>query len=123
MYILTVKGGFSAAHALREYEGECEELHGHNWNVEVTVQTEGLDDVGLGVDFRVMKNVLKSELDPLDHKFLNEVEPFDRLNPSSENLARYLFEQLSSKLNRDGVKVVEVAVGESQNVRAAYRAE
>ncbi|MDP8257667.1 MAG: 6-carboxytetrahydropterin synthase QueD [Candidatus Alcyoniella australis] len=121
MYLLTVKADFAAAHALRGYKGACESLHGHNWIVELTLSAAVLDEVGLGIDFKEMKNQLNAELERFDHGFLNEVEPFERINPSSENISRVLYERLSKRLNSDNVKVVEVALWETPNSRAAYR--
>ena len=81
VYTLTVRTSFAAAHRLRGYEGDCENLHGHNWMVEVTVATEVLDARGIAVDFRAMKNALSRLLARLDHRYVNEVPPFDALNP------------------------------------------
>ncbi len=120
MYELTVKGHFDAAHALHGYPGECCELHGHTWDVEVTVAGDALDDVGIVYDFKELKADLASVLEPFDHAYLNDVEPFDRVNPTAENLARVVFEALTGKVGEQ-VHVVEVAVWESPVARIAYR--
>jgi len=120
MYELTVKDHFDAAHALRGYEGECRELHGHTWDVEVTVQGESLDSVGIVYDFKLLKEDLASVLRDYDHAYLNEVPPFDALNATAENLAREVFERLQAVVGA-GVRLVEVAVWESPIARVAYR--
>jgi 6-pyruvoyltetrahydropterin/6-carboxytetrahydropterin synthase len=125
MYFLTIKADFSSAHALRGYEGACERLHGHNWLVEATVKTRELGELGMGIDFKLLKNYLRELCDKLDHRYLNEIPPFDRLNPTSENLARYLAEQLQYLLKDETptVWVWEVTVWESENARASWRVE
>lgn len=120
MYELTITSDFAAAHNLRQYEGECENLHGHNWKVEVTVESKGLNKIGLAVDFKVLKRILKDLLEKLDHKYLNKIPPFDKENPSSENLARYIFKQFKTALKNKGVKPAKVKVWESDNACAAY---
>lgn len=120
MYDLTVKGHFDAAHALHGYPGECRDLHGHTWDVEVTVRGSRLDDVGIVYDFKRLKDDLAAVLEPYDHTYLNDVEPFDALNPTAENLARVVFEALEDRVG-DEVQVSEVAVWESPIARIAYR--
>lgn len=120
MWELTVTAKFDAAHALHGYPGECCRLHGHTWEVEATVRGHALDEVGIVYDFKRLKADLASVLEPLDHAYLNEVPPFDRANPTAENLARHVFEQLSARTGRE-VQVVEVAVWESPTARIAYR--
>lgn len=120
MYELTITSDFAAAHNLRQYDGECENLHGHNWKVEVVIVSNRLDKIGLAVDFKVLKRILKAILDKLDHKYLNEIPPFDKENPSSENLARYIFKQFKTALKNKGVRPAKVKVWESDNACAAY---
>lgn len=120
MYELTITSDFAAAHNLRQYEGECENLHGHNWKVEVTVESKGLNKIGLAIDFKILKKILKDILDKLDHKYLNKIPPFNKENPSSENLARYIFKQFKTALKNKGVKPAKVKVWESDNACAAY---
>ncbi len=120
MYELTVKGHFDAAHALRGYLGECRELHGHTWDVEVTVAAESLDDIGIVYDFKALKDDLSKVLSPYDHAYLNEVPPFDELSPTAENLAKVLCDALSACVD-PRVRVVEVAVWESPIARLTYR--
>jgi 6-pyruvoyltetrahydropterin/6-carboxytetrahydropterin synthase len=120
VYELTVKSHFDAAHALHGYPGECRELHGHTWDVEVTVQGEILDPVGIVYDFKRLKEDLGAVLGRYDHAYLNEVTPFDSLNPTAENLARVVFDELSTIVGGE-VTVAEVAVWESPIARIVYR--
>ncbi len=120
MYELTVKGHFDAAHALHGYPGECRELHGHTWDVEVTVAGEELDEVGIVYDFKQLKADLATVLDRYDHAYLNDVPPFDALNPTAEHLARVIFEALEDTVGHE-VRVREVAVWESPIARIVYR--
>ncbi|GAB4169832.1 MAG: 6-carboxytetrahydropterin synthase QueD [Geothermobacteraceae bacterium] len=121
MYHLMIQTHFAAAHNLVNYQGDCENLHGHNWKVEVQVGARDLDKAGLGIDFKVLKRETNQLLDLLDHKYLNDLEMFQGQSPSSENISRYLFEQLSLRLNSDNVRVEEVRVWESENACASYR--
>ena len=98
MYELNIKDHFSAAHNLREYKGDCEKLHGHNWQVEVVVETEILNSEGLGIDFRLLSKYLKEIISILDHQYLNELEPFKKENPSTENISRFIYEKIKKKL-------------------------
>lgn len=118
-YELSIEGGFAAAHNLREYEGECERLHGHNWRVEVCVAAEELDGLGMVIDFRDLKAALAEVLSRLDHGYLNEVPPFDTLNPTTENLCRYIAEQVQQKLPCR-VSVRRVSCWESDTCSATY---
>jgi 6-pyruvoyltetrahydropterin/6-carboxytetrahydropterin synthase len=120
MYELTVEAGFSSAHNIRGYEGACENLHGHNWKVEVHVEAKKLDQLGMVVDFRFIKTRLKELLDRLDHKYLNEIPPFDKENATAENIARYVYKELSKKLNDQRVKVAKIRVWESDHAAASY---
>lgn len=120
MYELKVISNFAAAHQLREFKGACEQLHGHNWKVEVYVAGNKLEKNGLLIDFKLVKNAAKKALDKLDHQFLNELKPFNSLNPSSENIARHIFESLSKELNSERVKVSRVTAWESDTACATY---
>ncbi|MCX5892155.1 MAG: 6-carboxytetrahydropterin synthase QueD [Deltaproteobacteria bacterium] len=120
MYELKIITQFAAAHRLENFYGKCESLHGHNWKVEVFLAGEQLDEAGLLVDFGVIKARTNALLEEIDHKYLNELEAFREQNPSSENLARYLFERLSADPIRDGVRVSRVNVWESDTSRASY---
>lgn len=120
MYTISIIRFFSSAHSLREYTGKCEALHGHNWKVEVFVASDKLDKLGMVIDFKVLKARLDELLEKYDHVLLNNVAPFDTINPSSENIARVFYEVLSSKLNDDRVKVQSLIVWESENSKAIY---
>jgi 6-pyruvoyltetrahydropterin/6-carboxytetrahydropterin synthase len=120
MYHLTVHSHFAAAHNLLHYQGDCENLHGHNWKVEVTVGANQLDRSGLGVDFKVLKRETKKVLESLDHTYLNQLPDFQQVSPSSENIARYLFEKLAAVLNDGNVRVEKVNVWESDYACASF---
>jgi 6-pyruvoyltetrahydropterin/6-carboxytetrahydropterin synthase len=120
MYHLMIKTSFAAAHNLINYQGDCENLHGHNWRVEVTVAARDLDNAGLGIDFKILKKETNRLLDELDHTYLNDLAPFRESSPSSENICRYLFKRLEETLNNDNVTVEQVNVWESENACASY---
>ncbi|HDZ89187.1 MAG: 6-carboxytetrahydropterin synthase QueD [Deltaproteobacteria bacterium] len=120
MYELKITSHFAAAHQLREIRGGCENLHGHNWKIEVSVVGRNLGNDGLLVDFREIKRETKRVMAELDHKFLNELAPFKNLEPSSENIARHIFEVLSENLNSAGVRVRRVTAWESDSACATY---
>lgn len=120
MYELTVKDHFDAAHSLRGYAGECSKLHGHTWDVEVTVSGAELDGIGIVYDFKTLKDDLRRVLTDYDHAYLDEVPPFDSMNATAENLARVVFERLSDTVG-EAVSVTEVAVWESPIARLVYR--
>lgn len=118
MYRVHVRRHFDSAHALRGYQGQCERLHGHRWQVVVCVERAMLDEVGLALDFTALKRELDGVLVTYDHGYLNEISPFDRINPSSENIARTVYEQLQARLPGVGLKYVEA--WESPDAWATY---
>jgi 6-pyruvoyltetrahydropterin/6-carboxytetrahydropterin synthase len=120
MFELSIKSKFSSAHFLREYEGKCENLHGHNWKVELILRGKELNKIGLLVDFKEMKNTLNTVLDELDHKLINENEFFKTKNPSCENIAFYLHQILSQKFNTEKINVHKVIVFETDDASASY---
>jgi 6-pyruvoyltetrahydropterin/6-carboxytetrahydropterin synthase len=120
MYELKIITQFAAAHQIRGIEGGCERLHGHNWKVEVFVSGDKLDENGLLIDFRDIKDKTDALMEELDHKFLNELEPFITLNPSSENVSRYVYEALSRQLNTDTIRISKITVWESDFACASY---
>lgn len=120
MYEITIETHFSSAHRLRDYNGECERLHGHNWKVTVSIASDKLDDLGMVMDFRELKDETNRLMDEFDHQYLNEVPPFTELNPTTENIAKYIFDELSKVIDTDSVKVNEVAVWESPTCSASY---
>jgi 6-pyruvoyltetrahydropterin/6-carboxytetrahydropterin synthase len=119
MHRITVYDYFSSAHQLRGYKGKCEELHGHNWKVEIQIESEDLDNLGMLMDFKDVKKLLKEMVDELDHKMLNDLEPFKKVNPSSENVAKYIYETLSQRLP-EGIDLVQTSVWESENSKTTY---
>ena len=120
MFKLMIRTSFAAAHNLINYQGDCENLHGHNWKVDVTVIASELDKAGLGVDFKVLKREAGVIIQELDHKYLNDNPAFNNISPSSEHIARYLYQRISQRLNSDVIKVDSVAVWESDNASACY---
>jgi 6-pyruvoyltetrahydropterin/6-carboxytetrahydropterin synthase len=120
MYELTVITDFAAAHQLRNFRGECERLHGHNWRIEVVLSGDRLNEAGLLIDFRDVKTAANRILEDLDHSYLNDLPQFKDENPSSENIAAYLFQRLSSELNSGHLKVTKVTAWESDSACASY---
>ncbi len=116
MYSIRVEGYFSSAHNLREYKGKCEELHGHNWRVEVTLTQEGLDKAGMVMDFTVVKAELNKILATLDHKYINDIPYFREVNPTSENIAKYIYDYIKTRLPA----LTSVTVWESERSSATY---
>jgi 6-pyruvoyltetrahydropterin/6-carboxytetrahydropterin synthase len=122
MFEVTVEDTFAAGHYLRNYRGKCENPHGHNYRVRVTLQGRELDRAGLLLDFKDVKEVLKPTVDRLDHQMMNDLEPFTSLNPSAENLAKYFFDDVSTRLksNNGRVWVKDVTVWETETTTASY---
>jgi len=117
---ISVETPFSAAHSLRGYPGDCARLHGHNWLVRVSVRCRELDPAGIGIDFRVIKGHVRDALQGLDHCNMNETEPFREVNPSAENIARYLYREIGRRINSEAVRVSKVRVSETPGASAAY---
>jgi 6-pyruvoyltetrahydropterin/6-carboxytetrahydropterin synthase len=120
MYELKVITDFAAAHRLRNFGGECEKLHGHNWRIEVVLSGDRLNEAGLLIDFKDVKTAANKILEDLDHAYLNDLPQFKDENPSSENIAAYLFQRLSSELNKGHLKVTKVTAWESDSACASY---
>lgn len=125
MFEITVEESFAAGHALRNYRGKCENLHGHNYKVQVALAGSELDAAGLLVDFVEVKRWLRELIEPLDHRFLNELPPFDRWNPTAENMARYFYQELARRLACSAyagrVRLAGVRVWETDATSALYR--
>jgi 6-pyruvoyltetrahydropterin/6-carboxytetrahydropterin synthase len=122
MFEVTIEETFAAGHALRNYRGKCENVHGHNYRCQVTLEGAELDEIGLLVDFVELKRVVHGVLDRMDHQWLNEFPPFDKLNPSAENMAKYIYDEVTSGLKpRDGVKISLVKLWETDTAYATYR--
>lgn len=120
LYNLKVHAQFCSAHALRDYPGDCRRLHGHNWKVETEVEARVLDDSGIAIDFKAIKAATRQLADNLDHRFLNDIEPFDRINPTAENLAAWFYHQLSVTLNSAHINVAAVPLWETENACVRY---
>jgi len=122
MYEVTIIKSFSAAHLLAQIGGKCEELHGHNFKVEVTVAAPNLNESGLLIDFRVVKKWLSEILDQMDHKHLNELLCFAGINPSAENIAKHICDQMKLKVKESQVQIARIKVWESENAVVTYYA-
>jgi 6-pyruvoyltetrahydropterin/6-carboxytetrahydropterin synthase len=120
MYEVNVKVGFSAAHQLRLYDGKYENLHGHNWSAQVTVEADELDTMGVGIDFVKLKQMVEEILDKLDYKNINEIPPFDELNPSAENIACWLFLKIKDQVGSQTTRVKRVEICEMEGCGASY---
>jgi 6-pyruvoyltetrahydropterin/6-carboxytetrahydropterin synthase len=121
VYEIYVKDHFAAAHALRGYDGNCSNMHGHNWDVEAYIQCTKLNKLGIGVDFRDVKRIVKDVLSKLDHTNLNDVAEFGAINPTSENISKFLYKELSRRLNTEFIKVVKIMVFESPGCGSSYQ--
>lgn len=120
MYEIKIESGFSAAHNLRGYKGKCEELHGHNWKVEASLKAEYIDKIGMVCDFKILKEKLNSVLKDFDHSYLNKHKYFKKVNPTSENVARYIYDRLSASLKGNRLAIGAVKVWENQASCASY---
>src|SRR5690349_14438849 len=121
MFEVSVEETFAAGHALRNYRGKCENVHGHNYRVQVTVEGGELNAIGLLVDFADVKRLIRGVVERLDHRFLNDLAPFDAINPSAENLARYFYDEISRGLGVSAPRVREVKIWETDITSATYR--
>lgn len=123
MLDIFIKTHFSGGHHLREYPGNCEKPHGHNWKVKVTVRATGLDKLGMGIDFKVLKGIVNRVVDGLDHRDLNEHPAFTDVNPSSEHIAMHIFSELQNDLNTDRYSLYSVTVRETDSSGVIYYGE
>lgn len=123
MFQVSVEETFSSGHALRGYKGKCENPHGHNYRVQITLEGPQLDNIGLLIDFTHLKEVMRGVIKRIDHQFLNDLEPFTTVNPSAENMAKYFYDEVSGKLKDlpPGAKVIDVIVWETDTSMAKYR--
>jgi 6-pyruvoyltetrahydropterin/6-carboxytetrahydropterin synthase len=123
MFQVSVEETFSAGHALRGYKGKCENVHGHNYRVRVTVEGPQLDAIGLLSDFTHLKHAVREVIRILDHQFVNDLEPFKTVNPSAENLAKYFYEQVAARLKNlpPGARITDTVLWETDTSRAQYR--
>lgn len=122
MFEVSVEETFAAGHSLRNYRGKCEKVHGHNYKVRVTLDGETLNEAGLLVDFVEVKQRLRTVIERLDHEFLNDIPPFDKLNPSAENMAKYFYDEVSRGLSAaNGARVSSIKIWETETSIATYR--
>jgi 6-pyruvoyltetrahydropterin/6-carboxytetrahydropterin synthase len=121
MYEVIVEQQFSAAHYLKDYPGKCANVHGHNYRVQITVEGATLDSLGMVIEFEVIKQALKPWIDRFDHALLNEIPPFDALNPSAENLAKFFYDETARAIGESTARVSYVRVFETEKCSAAYR--
>ncbi len=122
-YTLKILTDFAAAHTLRDYPGDCSRMHGHNWKLEVEVEATELDELGMAIDFKVVKAAARKLAAHLDHKYLNDIEPFNRINPTAENIAAWFYRELAAMLNDDRVSVRAVTIWETDRASARYAEE
>lgn len=122
MYQVSVEETFSAGHALRGYRGKCENVHGHNYRIRVTVEGPQLDSIGLLCDFVELKRVIREIIGRLDHQFINDLEPFQTVNPSAENIAKYFYDQVTRQMKGlpVGARVADIMVWETDTASARY---
>ena len=123
MFEVTVERGFSSGHYLRNYKGKCENPHGHNYKVRITLRGEALDHAGLLLDFRDLKQVMRPVIDRLDHQMINDIGPFTAINPSAENLAKYFYEETNRQLAEmtgGRVRVKDCTIYETDTTTATY---
>tara|TARA_B100000035_G_scaffold315162_1_gene334186 strand:+ start:3351 stop:3719 length:369 start_codon:yes stop_codon:yes gene_type:complete len=120
MFKLIVKKEFSSAHILRGHPGDCKRMHGHNWTVEAKVQGKDINNIGMVIDFKDIKNTLADIISRLDHRFLNDLEPFKEDNPTAENISKYIYKELSKIINTDNIKVSEIKLWETSNSAVIY---
>jgi len=121
MYEVSITQSFSSAHKLADIGGKCEELHGHNFKVEVVIGGQALNSDGILIDFRLVKKWLKEIIDQLDHQHLNELTFFRGINPSSENLAHHIYREMRRSVDTQNVKILRVKVWESENAAVTYK--
>ncbi len=123
LYTIKVITDFAAAHLLRGYTGECSRLHGHNWKVEVEVTARILNEVGMGVDFKDIKASTREVIGKMDHRNLNDLPPFDKINPTAENIAAYIYNTLAANLNNERAQVSAVTIWETERACVKYTNE
>lgn len=119
MYRLSAELKISSAHQLRNYEGPCARVHGHNWKIKVEVSAKELDEIGMAIDFADLKKIAWQVIGKYDHNNFNELAPFDKINPTAENIARYFFNEIAGLLP-DGIKLITVEIWETDKYKVAY---
>jgi 6-pyruvoyltetrahydropterin/6-carboxytetrahydropterin synthase len=119
-YNLKIVTDFASAHTLRNYPGACSRLHGHNWKVEVEVMANTLNEAGMGIDFKEIKKCTKQVTAELDHRYINEIKPFDEINPTAENIAAYIYKGVGELINNDHVRVTSITLWETERACVRY---
>jgi len=119
-YTLKVVSDFASAHTLRGYPGACSRMHGHNWKVETEIEASSLDETGMAIDFKTIRQATLEHTDKLDHRYLNEIEPFDTINPTAENIAANIFASLSKDLNTNSIRVKAITLWETERACVRY---
>jgi 6-pyruvoyltetrahydropterin/6-carboxytetrahydropterin synthase len=119
-YTLKILTDFASAHTLRDYPGACARMHGHNWKVEAEVEATQLDEVGMGIDFKAIRQATRELTESLDHRYLNEIAPFDRINPTAENIAAHLYQGLAATLNNERIRVKAITLWETERACVRY---
>lgn len=119
-YTLKILADFAAAHTLRNYPGDCSRMHGHNWKIEVEVTATSLNEHEMGMDFKAIKTATRELAKTLDHRYLNDIPPFDVVNPTAENIAQHFYQNLSTTLNNDIAKVSAVTLWETDRACVRY---
>ncbi len=120
-YTLKIVTDFSSAHTLRDYPGACSRLHGHNWKVEAEVVATKLNEIGMAIDFKEIKKATREIVAELDHYYLNDLEPFQKINPTAENIAQYFYQELAKKINTNSIKVSCLTLWETERACVSYR--
>lgn len=120
IYTLKILTDFASAHTLRDYPGDCSRMHGHNWKLEVEVTATALNAHGMGMDFKTIKTAARTLAKTLDHRYLNDIPPFDTINPTAENIAQFFYQNLSTTLNNDTAKISGVTLWETERACVRY---
>ena len=119
-YTLKIVTDFASAHTLRDYPGTCSRLHGHNWKVEAEVIATELNEIGMAIDFKEIKSAVREIAGRLDHYYLNDLTPFQKINPTAENIARYFYQELVKKINNKTIKVSSLTLWETERACVSY---
>jgi 6-pyruvoyltetrahydropterin/6-carboxytetrahydropterin synthase len=119
-YTLKILADFASAHTLRDYPGDCSRMHGHNWKLEVEVTATALNEYGMGMDFKTIKTATRELAKTLDHRYLNDIPPFDEINPTAENISQFFYKNLSATLNNDIAKISGVTLWETERACVRY---
>lgn len=120
MYIIAVDSHFASSHQIVGYDGKCSNMHGHTWKVKVEVKADHVNEIGICFDFKSLKELINSIIDDLDHQNLNQLEPFKDMNPTAENIARYLYQTIKAKLP-ENIKIYQITVWESEKYSVIYK--